>query len=353
MLEVKGLYKELSQFKIKDVSFRVNRGDYFMLLGPSGAGKSIILEVIAGLVEPDCGQIIVNGIDVTKIGIGKRGVGLVFQDLAIFPNMTVSENIGYSLRRKGTKRNEELFCVHQIANKLSISHLLDRNPTSLSGGELQRVALARTLILHPAVLLLDEPLSSIDVQLRSELKALLRGLNREGQTIVHVTHDYDEAISLGNNVAIVSNGMIVQNGSPIEVFQNPASEFVANFSGIKNFFQGSICEKTKHDLSCFQSGNCKFWFYTDMTNGEGFISFPETAVTISIEQPDNSAINFFHGVVDDIFQQKHGYEVWVNAGVRIAAQVTWESVERLNLSLGKEVWISVKANTIGYIPKVN
>ena len=323
-----------------------------MLLGPSGAGKSVILEIIAGLVKPDKGQVFVDEEDITNSSIGKRSVGLVFQDLAVFPHMTVFENIGFPLKRKGIKGLEAKKRIREIAEKFSIAHLLDRSPATLSGGELQRVALARTLALNPKILLLDEPLSSTDVQLRSGLKALLRGLNREGQTIIHVTHDYDEAISLGSHVAVVNSGSIVQTGTPVEVFQNPASEFVAHFGGIKNFFNGVISEKTEHELRCFTTGKIKLWLYTDDTWGNGFVCFSENSVIVSLTEPDNSAINTFKGVVFDMFQQKHGFEIWVDVGVKVAALVTWESVERLGVKAGKEVWVSVKANSVRFIPRV-
>ena len=323
-----------------------------MLLGPSGAGKSVILEIISGIVKPTNGRIWIDGVDITDSNIGKRGIGLVFQDLAVFPNMSVSKNIGYPLRRKGLNKIDESKKVFEIAEKLSISNLLDRNPESLSGGELQRVALARTLALEPKMLLLDEPLSSIDVQLRSELKALLRNLNRDGQTIIHVTHDYDEAISLGNRVAVVNDGRIVQTGTPVDVFKNPASEFVANFSGIKNFYQGSIVESTEHGLKGFAASNVKIWLYADEAKGEGFVCFPENSVIISLEKLEDSARNEFEGTIVDIFPQKYGFEVWVDIGIRVAALVTWESVEKLGLKNGERVWVSVKASGVRFIGRI-
>lgn len=352
MLRLEGISKCFSDCSINDITFAVNQGDYFMLLGPSGAGKSVILEIISGLVKPDRGNLFVDDVEITNLSIGKRSVGLVFQDLAIFPHMTVSDNIGFPLRRKGIKGAEAKKRICEIAEKLSIAHLLGRSPATLSGGELQRVALARTLALTPRILLLDEPLSSTDVQLRSGLKALLRNLNREGQTIIHVTHDYDEAISLGSHVAVINNGSIVQMGTPVEVFRNPSSEFVAHFGGIKNFYTGTISEKTEHELRCFTTGDIKLWLYTDDVWGDGFVCFSENTVTVSLEKPDNSAINTFKGVIVDVFQQKHGFEIWVDAGINVATLVTWESVERLALRTGKEVWVSVKANAVRFIPKI-
>lgn len=352
MLKVEGVSKKYKQFELNNITFEVNKGDYFMLLGPSGAGKSIILEVIAGLIKQNSGKILVDNVDVSNLNIGKRKVGLVFQDLAVFPNMTVAQNIGYPLRRKGIRKIEEKRKIIELAEKLSILHLLNRNPESLSGGELQRVALARTLALEPSVLLLDEPLSSVDVQLRSGLMALLRNLNREGQTIVHVTHDYDEAISLGNKVAVVNNGSIVKTGTPVDVFRNPSSEFVANFSGIKNFFEGTIVETKEHELRGFAINEIVFWLYADSASSNGFICFPENAVVLSLDRLEDSAINAFQGVIVDIFPQKHGFEVWVDVGVKVAALLTWESVEKLKLRTEKRVWISVKANSVRFIPKV-
>ncbi len=352
MLRVEGVSKKLKQFELTDINFHVQEGEYFMLLGPSGAGKTIILELLAGLIKQDSGEIYVKNKEVTGLGIGKRGIGLVFQDLAVFPNMTVAQNIGYAIRRKRYSATEVNKKVYKLAEELSISHLLKRNPASLSGGELQRVALARTLALEPKVLLLDEPLSSIDIQLKSNLKGLLKGLNNGGQTIVHVTHDYDEAISLGTNVAVVNNGKIIQTGSPVEVFQNPSSEFVASFGGIKNFFKGSFVQNSEHGLRCFSTSNISLWLYADDPQTEGFVCFPENAVILSINLPDNSAINTYHGKVTDIFQQKHGLEVWVDVGVPFAAMVTWESIDRLGISIGKEVWVSIKANSLRFIPKI-
>ncbi len=349
MLRVENISKKFGQFELSDITFQVNKGDYFMLLGPSGAGKSIILEVISGLVKPDNGKVFIDDSDITNFAIGDRSVGLVFQDLAIFPHMSVFENIAFPLKRKGIKGSELKTRVNDLAEKFSILHLLKRSTVNLSGGELQRVALARTLALKPRVLLLDEPLSSIDVQLRAGLKSLLRNINREGQTIIHVTHDYDEAISLGSQVAVVNSGRIVQTGTPVDVFRNPASEFVANFSGIKNFFKGSISDCSDHDLRCFISNNIKIWLYTDESSGEGYVSFPENSVSISLENPHTSAINTYQGVVVETYQQKHGFEVWVDIGIKVAALITWESLEQLDIKTGGKVWVSVKANAIQFI----
>ncbi|RLD63190.1 MAG: ABC transporter ATP-binding protein, partial [Bacteroidetes bacterium] len=202
MLKVKNISKKLDDFNIKDISFSVNKGDYFIILGVSGAGKSVILEMIAGLMQPNSGTIYLNNKNITNEKIQKRKLGLVFQDYAVFPHLSVKENISYPLKNRGLEKKEIQNRLNQLAEEMSISHLLNRKPTTLSGGELQRVALARTLALNPECLLLDEPLSSLDIQLKNDLRGLLRKINKKGQTIIHVTHDYEEAIFLANKVAV-------------------------------------------------------------------------------------------------------------------------------------------------------
>lgn len=353
MLRVEGISKAYKGFSLNDVTFTVNEGDYFMLLGPSGAGKSMILEIIAGMIMPEVGRVELDGVDITRVGITGRGVGLVFQDLAVFPHMSVFSNVAYALRRKGIGGEMLRSRVNALLDKVAIPHLSSRKPETLSGGELQRVALARTLALEPRLLLLDEPLASIDVQLRADLRGLLRGLNRAGQTIIHVTHDYEEAISLGSRVAVVHNGSIAQIGDTLDVFQHPASEFVAKFSGIKNFYPATIVESTEFNLRCANIGTThSVWFYADQLAGEGFVYFPENTVTLSVEEPMQSAINHFKGTIVDVFTQKFGYEVVIDAGIRISALITRESMERLNLKYGSLVWASCKANAVRFVSRV-
>ena len=236
MLDVQHIEKVYQDFSLKDISFQVEDGDYFVILGPSGAGKTQILEILAGLILPDEGKIMLDDREITYRKIQKRPFGLVFQDLAIFPHLSVRDNIRYPLRsgRTGRKEMDELTAT--IAASTEISHLLERRPSSLSGGELQRVALARTLMRKPRYLLLDEPLASLDVSLRQGLRSLLKRLNTEGQTIIHVTHDYEEAMVLAGKVAVLDQGRIIQSGPADQVFHHPESEFMARFTGVKNYF---------------------------------------------------------------------------------------------------------------------
>ena len=351
MLEVKNINVTVGNFSLKSVNFIVSQGDYFILLGVSGAGKSMILETIAGLVRPDSGTIFMNDKDITHEKIQNRSVGLVFQDHAIFPHMTVHENIGYSLHGFSVDHDEKKKRIADIAEQMNILSLLGRRPSTLSGGELQRVALARTLIQQPSVLLLDEPLASMDIQLRSELRSLLRQLNRSGQTIIHVTHDYEEAISLGNKIAVIHNGIILQQGTPEEVFLHPASEFVAHFTGAKNFFP-AVPLHDPENSEALVNGSIKVKLTSQAVKNEGFILVRNEDIFLSGKEVDTSAVNNFKGVVMEIVPSVKGMELLIDIGIQIFVIITRDSLTHFDLKEGSSVWVHFKATAIRYIEKV-
>lgn len=351
MLELQNINKTYKGFSLENISFRVEQGDYYMLLGPSGSGKSQILEIIAGLVNPDSGQIFLDGNNITHVSISKRSVGLMFQDLALFPHMTVAGNIGFSLKRKGIKGELLNEKIRLLSAQLGIEHLLKQHPWQLSGGEQQRVALARTLAMEPKVLLIDEPLTSVDIPLRDGLTSLLRKINRLGQTILHVTHDFEEAISLGTKVAVIHHGKIVQKGKVMEVFQNPTSEFIARFSGIKNFYKVELPPPDNQGLRHAKvNSNHIISFYTESKAQSGYIFFPESSVSISLQKTETSQLNHFPARIVDIFPQRMGCEVVADAGFRISALITSESVKKMALTQGQTIWVGFKASAVGFIP---
>lgn len=346
MLSLKNVNINYDDFSLKDFSIEIEEGDYYVILGESGAGKSIILELLTGLIFPDSGTIHFNNKDITKQSIQKREIGLVFQDHAIFPHLNVFDNIAYPIRKHFSKK-EIKNKVIEIAEKTEIKHLLNRKTTNLSGGELQRTALARTLILKPKCLLLDEPLVSLDVKLRESLRNLLRKLNKQGQTIIHVTHDYEEALSLAEKIAVVHEGMLLQEGKPREIFQNPKSEFVAKFTGIKNFFNAKYTFENKvlieNKLTIRVNPNKK--------SCEGYIMIPSESIIISSIEQKSSAVNNFKGYIKTIFSSGYGKEIIVDIGINISISITEESVQSLNLKEDMEVWISFKVNSVKFIRK--
>lgn len=346
MLSLENINIKYEAFSIKNLSMKVEEGEYCVILGESGAGKSIILEMLCGLIQANSGKIIFKNKDITNLSIQKRDIGIVFQDYAIFPHMSVFENIAYPIKKTFSKGDIKTK-VQEIASKTEISHLLKRKPNTLSGGELQRIAIARTLILNPKILLLDEPLMALDAKLRENLRELLRKLNKQGLTIIHVTHDYEEALSLASKIAVMHNGELIQEDIPTEIFQNPKSEFVARFTGIRNFFKAKFISYKKiilkNDIVVRVNPN------KDLS--EGYILIPSESITISTEKQRTSSTNNFKGKIKSIFASHSGKEVIIDIGVPISVFVTWESVERLSLTDNKEVWISFKVNSVKFICK--
>jgi putative spermidine/putrescine transport system ATP-binding protein len=227
---------------LEPLDLEIVAGETVVLLGPSGCGKTTTLRIIAGLEQPDeGGRVLFDGVDVTLLPIEKRNVGMVFQSYALFPNMTVAENIGYGLRIRGRARSEISGRVREMLALMRIERLAERQIDQLSGGQRQRVALARALAVEPRALLLDEPLTALDAKLREELRLeideLLRGL---GITTIYVTHDQAEAMALGDRIVVMSEGRVAQIGRPREIYQRPASAFVAEFIGTMNVLSGTV-----------------------------------------------------------------------------------------------------------------
>ena len=224
---------------VQDFSLEVTPGSFTTLLGPSGCGKTTLLRLISGFLQPQSGSITINGVDQKGIAPNLRKVGLVFQDYALFPHLTVEQNLLYGLKVKKEEPREHWDgLVHQTARILGIAGLLDRFPHELSGGQQQRVALGRALILKPAILLMDEPLSSLDAKLRTQVREELREIQQSlGITTVYVTHDQEEALSLSDCVAVINHGKLLQVGSPKSVYFTPQDRFVADFVGRANFVE--------------------------------------------------------------------------------------------------------------------
>ena len=223
---------------VDDVTLDIAAGEFFTMLGPSGSGKTTTLRLIAGFERPDGGSVELGGTDVTRLAPYARDVNTVFQDYALFPHMTVAENVGYGLRVKGTKRAERTRQVGDVLKTVRLDGYGDRKPVQLSGGQRQRVALARAIVNRPKVLLLDEPLGALDLKLRHEMQRFLKGLQRDlGMTFIYVTHDQEEALTMSDHVAVFNEGRIEQVGSPEDVYDRPATEFVADFVGTSNILE--------------------------------------------------------------------------------------------------------------------
>ena len=241
-LRIESLTKQFATFTaVDDLSVTVPQGSFFALLGPSGCGKTTTLRMVAGLEEPTSGKILIGGSDVALLKPYKRPVNTVFQSYALFPHLSIFENVAFGLRRRGKRRRRRGQAMLELVELSSQG----KKPTQLSGGQQQRVALARALINKPEVLLLDEPLGALDLKLRRQMQVELKRIQIEvGLTFVHVTHDQEEAMTMADTIAVMNKGVIEQMGAPAELYENPRTTFVANFLGQSNLIEGEIVDST-------------------------------------------------------------------------------------------------------------
>ncbi len=243
-LSLRGIHKFFGAVEtIKGVDLDVASGEFVVFVGPSGCGKSTLLRMVSGLESVTSGTITINGRDVTRVAPAKRGVAMVFQSYALFPHMTVAENISFGLRLSGTSKQEVDRRVRDVADTLQITPLLERRPKQLSGGQRQRVAIGRAIIRNPEVFLFDEPLSNLDAALRVQMRLEIAHLHHQiGATMVYVTHDQIEAMTLADRIVVLNEGRIEQVGSPIDLYGAPANKFVAQFIGSPrmNFFSARV-----------------------------------------------------------------------------------------------------------------
>jgi iron(III) transport system ATP-binding protein len=229
---------------LEEVSLSVRKGEFFAFLGPSGSGKTTLLRLVAGFGFPDSGRILIGGRDATREPPWARNVGLVFQNYALWPHMTVAQNVAFGLERRRVPRAERERRVKAALDLVGLAHLMERRPAQLSGGQQQRVAIARTLAIEPDVLLLDEPLSNLDAGLRAEVRAELVELQRRlGLTTILVTHDQEEANAAADRMAVLNEGRVLQVGAPAELYDRPVNRFVAGFLGTANLIEGEVTQE--------------------------------------------------------------------------------------------------------------
>ena len=251
-LQLRGVHKSFGAVPvIHNVDLDIQDGEFVVFVGPSGCGKSTLLRTISGLEEPTSGQVLIGGEDVTEYDPSERGVAMVFQSYALYPHMTVEQNLGFGLRMGGMPRDQVAVRVDQAARILEIGELMQRKPRQLSGGQRQRVAIGRAIVREPKAFLFDEPLSNLDAELRVQMRIEIAKLHQQlGATMVYVTHDQVEAMTLADRIVVLRAGRIEQQGTPIELYDDPDNMFVAAFIGSPrmNFLPGEVVSRTGHEL---------------------------------------------------------------------------------------------------------
>ena len=342
MIKTESLNISLPGFNLHDINLSIEEGGFFVLMGPTGAGKTVLLEALVGLVPVKSGRIIIEGNDVTRLPPEKRGVSIVYQDYALFPHLTVIENIKYGLRFHKVDRKEAKERLDRLLHDLDIEYIEQRFPENLSGGELQRVALARALMINPRVLLLDEPLSALDPRFKEEIRSGLKRLHRASRvTFLMVTHDFVDALSLANRVAVMNEGRIAQTGSIEDIFQRPISKFVADFVGMKNLFP-AIFSGSRAIID-----NLKIELGRIPANSHGYIAIRPEDIVLSKEPFISSMRNSFKGTVSVIFDRGFYYEVHIRTEeVTFKSLITKKSLFELEIQEGVEILISFKSTAI-------
>jgi molybdopterin-binding protein len=378
--QLRDLSLSFEDFALKSVDLEIQKGEYFVLLGPTGAGKTVLLEAIAGIIPLQAGSISLAGKEISSWPPEQRGVGFVYQDYALFPHLTVEKNISFGLLNKKRGGADITYLarllrapfrmikqylpgpdilisikdkVMEISLLLNINHLLDRDPGSLSGGEKQRVAMARALITDPQILLLDEPLSSLDPETREKVQFELRRIHKElGTTTLHITHNFEVAAALADRIGVIIDGEIVQIGTPREIFRQPNNESVARFVGVQNIFRG------QHNLDRDGNGHLELdgfeFFSISELKGMVRASIRPEDILLSRKTLVSSARNNFKGYVINISER--GSFSYIT--VRIPSQnqdgknldlivlVTHSAALDLELELDLEIYVSFKATAL-------
>jgi len=343
MIEIQNLSIRLNEFSLENLNLTIQGKEYFVILGPSGAGKTVFIECIAGLHKIKKGSIKIDGREITHLTPEERKIGYVPQDYVLFPFLNVRENIAFGLKKSRYRNIEIQRTVLALADLLGITHLLERDTRSLSGGEKQRVALARALAPGPKILLLDEPLSSLDNQTSRYLRLELRRMHQElGVTTIHITHNHAEAEELGDRIAIMCSGKIIQTGKPHEIFFSPDNPIVSDFTGSLNILPCNSCRQLVPGLMEVDCDGLRIVIPHDEGNMEKIAISPRD-VQISPALPPGPSINRFKGIITDILYNTTTAIITIKiAGIHIMAEMPAELSREMSLTIGEEVYVILK-----------
>jgi molybdate/tungstate transport system ATP-binding protein len=345
MLEVKDLCVQMGDFFLKNISFDVKDGEYFVLLGPTGSGKTVLLESIAGLHAVSSGQVWINGRDVTQLNLEKRRIGFAYQDYALYPHLPVRDNISFGLMWRNKNRQEIEKAIDSVVELLHIADLLEKRPWSLSGGQSQKIALARAIAIKPDLLLLDEPLSAVDSSTKEDYERELKELhNHLKLTTIHVTHNFEEATAMGDRIAVIMNGQILQIGTPEQIFRQPNSELVARFLMTRNIFDGEVTDSSDGQ-KVFSVEGTKLAVVTTW-QGRVHASIRPEDILISREPLPSNAINSLQGTITRIIDRGSVIYINVNVPPEFTCLILRRSLKEMGLREKERVFITFQASDV-------
>lgn len=343
-LQIDNVSVTLGKFSLRNINLDIKKGEYVTIIGPSGSGKSILLENIAGFYEPDEGRVYLKGEDITDKEIEDRHISIVYQDYVLFPHMSVYENILYGLKKIHKNKNENDKDIHEISKLLKINHLLDRKPLTLSGGEMQRVSIARALVVKPELLLMDEAFSALDYKIKKDMRILVKNAAKKyGTTVLHVTHDFDDVWAMADKSVVLRYGEILQVGTPEEIFSQPNSDFVADFVGA-NIFKAKVVRK-EGDLSVLEANGFEVISISQVNIGDEFrVAIRPENIIIEKDKTISSVQNELAAKILKI--EKKGFLVEMDVlvgGETLVVVITSNSYDNLKLCEGSSVYLSFKA----------
>jgi spermidine/putrescine ABC transporter ATP-binding subunit len=353
-VELKNITKKYGPVTaLNNVSLRIEEGEFMTLLGPSGCGKTTLLRIVAGFVQPDAGEILIDDVDISRLKANQRPTGMVFQSYALFPHMNVKDNISFGLKMHKLNHVEIQKRLSKVLELASIEKLKDRYPSQLSGGQQQRVALARTLALEPKVLLLDEPLAALDRKLRIEMRSEVRKIvEKVGITTIFVTHDQEEALTMSDRIAVMNDGVIVQCGSPMDIYDNPKTTFVASFVGNSNLYKGSV-RRSSDNKVFFENENLQLPLpnqFVEYAENEVILLVRPEHLMVSRLGPETKDDSSVSGVVTFVTHlgESIEYEVLLDTGAPLKVQIH-RSRSQAPLLEGERVLISPTSSDSYYM----
>ncbi len=353
MVELQNIRKVFGSFvALNEVNFEIREGEFMTFLGPSGCGKTTCLRLISGFDTPTSGSVVINGKDVTADPPYKRDVNQVFQSYALFPHLTIYENIAFGLRMKGVAAGDVKTRVDRVVEMTSLQDFVDRRPSQMSGGQRQRVALARAIVCEPKVLLLDEPLSALDAKLRHQMRIELKHLQKRlGITFVFVTHDQEEALTMSDRIAVINKGHVEQIGSVSEIYYQPATRFVASFIGETNIVGAKILNRDGEFSICEAEGGLRVRVRHNprITTEEVLLSLRPEKLRLSLAEPEGDnvfpatiSVEIFKGAVDEL-------TVVTAGGLELGAILANDGESEVSFHEGQRVFVRIQPTDISMI----